>query len=94
MAGVVTMCIRIAVQMETGFPVLVIPVPGLDPGIDSGITPIDGVRGDPRITSGDDEETTGMTWKRLVPAESFSGVAVILMPGTPRRMLRLGSGGP
>jgi hypothetical protein len=38
--------------METGFPVLVIP------GHDPGIAPIDGVRGDPRIKSGDDEETT------------------------------------
>src|SRR5476649_534493 len=54
MAGLVAMCIRIGVQMETRFLVLVIPVPGLDPGI----APIDGVRGCPQITSGDDEETT------------------------------------
>jgi hypothetical protein len=38
--------------METGFLVLVIP------GRDTGIAPNDGVRGDPRITSGGDEETT------------------------------------
>jgi hypothetical protein len=38
--------------METG--VLVLVIPGRDPGI----APIDGVRGDPRITSGDDDEAT------------------------------------
>ena len=37
--------------METGFFVLVIP--GLDPGI----APAAGDRGDPRIKSGDDEDT-------------------------------------
>jgi hypothetical protein len=42
--------IRMGLRMETGFLVLVIP--GLDPGI--ALT--DGVRGDPRITSGDDEK--------------------------------------
>jgi hypothetical protein len=53
--------------METGFLVLVIP--GLDPGIAS----TDGVRLDPRIKSGDDEEGA------VRPAESFSSSAVILM---------------
>jgi hypothetical protein len=56
--------------METGFLVLVIPVPGLDPGIAS----TGGVHGDPRIKSGDDDDGA------VPPAESFSGGAVILMP--------------
>jgi hypothetical protein len=43
--------------METGFLVLVIP------GHDPGIAATDGVRSDPRITSGDDDEGTGMTMK-------------------------------
>jgi hypothetical protein len=34
--------------------VVVIPVPGLDPGINPGIARVDEVRGDPRIKSGDD----------------------------------------
>jgi hypothetical protein len=54
--------------METGFVVLVIP--GLDPGIAS----TDGVRFDPRITSGDDDEGV------VRPAKSFSGPTLILMP--------------
>jgi hypothetical protein len=53
-------CIRITLRMETGFLVLVIPVPGRDPGIDPGIAPTGGVRGDPRITSGDDDEWMGV----------------------------------
>jgi hypothetical protein len=45
--------------METGFLVLVIP------GRDPGIAPTDGVRLDPRITSGDHEETTDVGRKLL-----------------------------
>jgi hypothetical protein len=56
--------------LETEF--LVPVIPGRYPGI----APIDGVRGDPRITSGDDGEAT-------VSAESFPDVAVILMPMGP-----------
>jgi hypothetical protein len=54
--------------METGFVVLVIP--GRDPGIAS----TDGVRFDPRIRSGDDDDGA------VRPAKSFSSRAVILMP--------------
>jgi hypothetical protein len=57
--------------MGTGFPFIVIP------GFDPGIAPTDGVRGDPRITSGDDDDGAGC------PAESSSDVAVILMPMGP-----------
>jgi hypothetical protein len=58
---------RIRVQMETEF--LVVVIPGRDPGI----APTAGVRGDPRITSGDDDEAAAR------PAKSFSGRAVVLM---------------
>jgi hypothetical protein len=48
------------VQMETGF--LRLAMAGPDPGI----APTGGVRGDPRITSGDDNEGAGMTMKGWV----------------------------
>jgi hypothetical protein len=60
--------------METGFLVLVIPVPGLDPGINPGIAPTGGVRFDPRIKSGDDDEGP------VRPAKCVSGHALVLMP--------------
>jgi hypothetical protein len=52
--------------METGFTVLVIP--GLDPGI----APTGGVRGDPRIKSGDDDDGV------VCPAKRISAVLLIL----------------
>jgi hypothetical protein len=72
MAGTRPVGIRIRVQMETSFVVLVIP--GLDPGIAS----TDGVRLDPRIRSGDDEDGA------VHPAKSFSTQTLILIAmGTP-----------
>jgi hypothetical protein len=61
------MGITMRVQLGIGFLVLVIPGP------DPGMTPNDGVRGDPRIRSGDDDEGA------VHPAESFSDRAVVLM---------------
>jgi hypothetical protein len=60
--------IRVRVLMETEFLVLVIP--GLDPGI----APTCGVRFDPRIKSGDDDEGAPR------PANGFSDRPLFLMP--------------
>jgi hypothetical protein len=65
--------LRITVQMETELLVIVIPVPGLDPGINPGIASTGGVRLDPRIKSGDDDEGA------VRPAKGFSDRAIILM---------------
>jgi hypothetical protein len=46
-------------------------------GLDTGIAPTDGVRGDPRIKSGDDEEGA------VGPATGFSDRALILIPMRP-----------
>jgi hypothetical protein len=70
--GRVPIGIKIKVEMENGSVVLVIPVPGLDPGINPGIAPADGVRLDPRIKSGDDDEGA------VRPAESLCDRDVIL----------------
>jgi hypothetical protein len=53
--------------METRFGVV---IPGRDPGI----APTDGVRMDPRIKSGDDDEGA------VRPARGFSRCALMLMP--------------
>jgi hypothetical protein len=56
------------VQVETG--VLVLVISGRDPGI----APTDGVRGDPRIKSGDDED--GAVHRTM----AISAARLILMP--------------
>jgi hypothetical protein len=70
-AGLVAMCIRIGVQMETGFSSSSSPSPDL-------------IRGSPQSTesAGIPRSRPGMTRKPLVSAEGFSDLAVILMPGT------------
>jgi hypothetical protein len=62
--------------METGFFVLVIP--GLDPGI----TPAAGVRWDPRIKSGDDDE------KACAPAKFALRRTTYPKPGEPSAIIR------
>jgi hypothetical protein len=71
--------------METEFPILVIAVPGPDPGI----APTDGVRLGPRIKSGDDEDRVGC------PPMVISAAHPILVPmgPVPAICARNGGGG-